>query len=333
MEYVREDFMEQDKISVIIPVYNVEKYFSTCMETVLNQTYKNLEIILVDDESTDNSGKMCDEYAKKDSRVKVVHKKNEGAASARNAGLDIATGEYIGFIDSDDFVELDFYEVLYKCIIEENADLAMCRLVDCYGTIEKVEKKVQKYVWNTEEAIKIVLEAKLTSVTPVNKLYKKFIFDKLRYESCNTAEDAEIIIDILMKCKKIVFLDDEKYFYIHRENSVTTRKFDKERGYDVIYAYQKNYKLIENNYPSLSDIAEMRICWANFCVLDRMILSVDTKIDMNLVKYLRKRFLFIMKNNCFTKVRKLSMILLMVNVNLYKIIVKKFNEKNRKLYS
>ena len=102
--------MENHKISVIVPVYNVEKYLEKSVETVLKQTYQNLEIILVDDGSEDSSGKMCDEIAKKDKRVKVIHKENGGLSSARNAGIDVATGDYIGLIDSDDLIDLDFYE-------------------------------------------------------------------------------------------------------------------------------------------------------------------------------------------------------------------------------
>ena len=323
---------QDEKISVIIPVYNVEKYLEKCIDSILNQTYKNLEIILVDDGSNDNSGNMCDKFAREDKRVRVIHKKNGGASSARNAGLDIATGEYIGFIDSDDFVDLDFYEVLYNNLVEENADMSMCKLLDCYGDVNKTNKKVTKFVYTTEEAIKVVLEAKITSVFAVNKLYKRDIFNGLRYKEGDIAEDAEIILDVLMKCKKVVFLDAEKYYYIHRENSVTTSKFNRERSYDVIRAYEKNLKLIKENYPSLINVAEMRLCWANFQVLDRSILK-NLKVDMSIVKYLRKRFLHIMKDSCFTTNRKISMIMLMINKNLYIPFVKIFNKKNRKLYS
>ena len=212
------------------------------------------------------------------------------------------------------------------------ADLAMCRLIDCYGSIHKKKLEEKAYVFTTEEAIKVVFEAKLTSVTTVNKLYKRHIFNELRYQENIVAEDAEIVLDILMKCQKVVFYDAEKYYYIHRESSITTRDFNSERGYDVIRAYEKNYYLIQENYPNLIEVAQMRLCWANFKVLDKMILK-NVPIDKNIVEYLRKKFLFIMKNDCFTKNRKIGMIFLMININLYKIIVKRFNNQNRKLYS
>ena len=126
-------------VSVIVPVYKVEKYLSKCLDSIVNQTYKNLEIILVDDGSPDNSGKICDEYAQKDSRIKVIHKENGGLSSARNAGLDIATGEYIAFADSDDSVHLDFVEKLYRAIKEENADIACCSVEDFIEDKNKIE--------------------------------------------------------------------------------------------------------------------------------------------------------------------------------------------------
>ena len=115
-----------DLISVIIPIYNVEKFLSFCIDSIVNQTYKNLEIILVDDGSTDNSGKICDEYALKDNRIKVMHKQNGGVSSARNVGLNIAKGKYIGFVDSDDYVENDMFEILHNLIIKNNVDISCC---------------------------------------------------------------------------------------------------------------------------------------------------------------------------------------------------------------
>ena len=113
-------------ISVIVPVYKAEKYLDKCVQSIVNQTYKNLEIILVDDGSPDNCPEMCDEWAKKDSRIKVIHKENGGVSSARNAGLDNSFGDYIGFVDSDDFIENDFYECLYDNLVENGADISFC---------------------------------------------------------------------------------------------------------------------------------------------------------------------------------------------------------------
>ena len=119
-------------ISVIVPIYNVEKYLDRCVESIINQTYKNLEIILVDDGSPDNCTQMCDDYAKKDSRIRVVHKENGGLSDARNAGMEVATGEYVSFIDSDDYISLDFYETLFQTMIDNDSDIVECSVVKFY---------------------------------------------------------------------------------------------------------------------------------------------------------------------------------------------------------
>ena len=134
------------KISVIVPVYNVEKYLRKCIESILNQTFREFELILVDDGSTDSSGKICDEYALKDSRIKVIHKENGGASSARNAGLDVAKGEYIGFVDSDDWIEMDMYGELYRLIKENNTDISVCginNIKDIKYKNENLKEKIQ----------------------------------------------------------------------------------------------------------------------------------------------------------------------------------------------
>ena len=122
----------QPLISVIVPIYNVEKYLDRCVGSIINQTYKNLEIILVDDGSPDNCPQMCDDYAKKDSRIKVVHKENGGLSDARNAGMKVATGEYVSFIDSDDYISLDFYETLLETIVDNDSDIVECSVVKFY---------------------------------------------------------------------------------------------------------------------------------------------------------------------------------------------------------
>ena len=139
------------------------------------------------------------------------------------------------------------------------------------------------------------------------------------------------MIELLMKCKKVTLNMSQEYYYMHRESSITTKKFNPETGYDPIKAYEKNYKLIEENYPKLLPIAEMRVIWANFTVLDRM-LNSNAKAHKNIVKYLRKNTSKILKNKSFTKSRKISAIALKININLYKICLKAFNNKNRKLY-
>ncbi|MDV4769588.1 glycosyltransferase, partial [Enterococcus faecium] len=185
------------EISIIVPVYKVEPYLRKCVDSILAQTFTDFEVILVDDGSPDNSGKICDEYASKDSRVRVIHKKNGGLSSARNAGIDVARGKYLGFVDSDDYIEKDMYELLYDNIVKEQADLSICGIYDIYAG-KKVKILPEEYkVLDKVSAMKIVLEAQSFSVHAVNKLYKKELFNKIRYPENIITEDAAVILDIL----------------------------------------------------------------------------------------------------------------------------------------
>ena len=312
-------------ISVVVPIYNVEQYLEKCVKSIQNQTLSNIEIILVDDGSTDESGVIAENLALNDERIRVYHKENGGLSSARNYGIDRATASLIGFIDSDDYIEADMYELLYNNLLKENADISMCSLYDVYPGLDLKKNREPKYlVLNNEQAIKIVLEAKLTSVTAVNKLYKKILFKNVRYPIGKIAEDAFVIVRLLQQCAKIVLTTEQKYYYIHRENSITTAQF-RMKDCDVIEAYKLNYDIVKKNFPSLEKEAKMRICWSNFYVLDKLMVS---KSDMyhsvlrDVVSCLRNNFLFIIFSKNFHLSRKIAMVLLMIHVNLYKIASK-----------
>ena len=177
------------KISIIVPVYNVEKYLEKCVKSILNQTFTDFELILVDDGTPDSSGVICDQFAEKDERIKVIHKKNGGLSDARNTGIEVAKGEYIGFVDSDDYIAEDMYELLYTNIVNEEADLSICGIYDVYENKE-AQKRIRQYmILNKFEAIKVILEAKIVSVHAVNKLYKKELFTHVRYPVGKITED------------------------------------------------------------------------------------------------------------------------------------------------
>ena len=168
--------MENDLISIIIPVYNVEKYINKCLESVINQTYRNLEIILVDDGSEDKSGKICEEISIKDNRIRVIHKENGGLSDARNIGLDNSNGEYIAFIDSDDFIERDMIEFLYYNINKYDADISICSnyIFDEEECIDNSTKEIK--VYNRLEILKeVLLDEKIRSYA-WNKMYKRDLF-------------------------------------------------------------------------------------------------------------------------------------------------------------
>ncbi|EGO8248310.1 glycosyltransferase, partial [Enterococcus faecalis] len=249
------------KISIIVPVYNVEKYLEKCVRSILAQTFTDFELILVDDGSPDSSGAMCDQFAEQDQRVKVIHKENGGLSDARNAGIEIATGEYLGFVDSDDYIADDMYELLYTNIVKEDADLSICGIYDVYEGKEPVEKQQQYIVLDKVAAMKMILEAKVVSVHAVNKLYKKEIFEDIRYPVGMITEDGAVILSILEHTEKIVIDTQQKYYYFHRANSISSNLFSK-KDLDTINVWKENEKYILDQYPELSNVVHTRVCWA-----------------------------------------------------------------------
>ena len=221
--------MTNNLISVIIPVYKVEKYLDRCVESVVNQTYKNLEIILVDDGSPDNCPKMCDEWAKKDNRIKVIHKENGGLSDARNAGMDIATGEYIGFVDSDDYIDTTMYEKLITKLLETNSDVAMCDYFEEKTNGERngsgliLENLTGKNIRG-----KMLLSTKDRIGEPVWKfLYKKEIVIKFEYGMWY--EDVLFQLQALKPTLKLAVVQEPLYHYIvQRDGSITNTYGEKQ---------------------------------------------------------------------------------------------------------
>lgn len=312
--------MMKEKISIIVPVYNVEAYLERCVESILKQTYTNLEILLVNDGSTDKSGELCDKLALRDHRIRVIHKENGGLSDARNRGIDEASSNLIGFIDSDDYIDEDMYETLYRQMVASKADLSMCGHYDVYHQIpEKQVAEIKTWELMPEEAIKMVMEAKILSVTAVNKLYKKALFEQLRFRIGKIAEDAFIMVDLIHQCSKVVATNEKKYYYVHRENSITTQKFSL-KFLNVIEAYEQNAKIISENYPDLYDVAIMRLNWAYFYVLDRLLVDNDFKdkvLEDRLISYLKKNKKSILMDSRFTRARKMSFLALCLSRKLY----------------
>ena len=219
-------------ISVIIPVYNVERYLERCVNSIINQTYKDLEIILVDDGSSDNSSQMCDDFIKKDSRVRCIHKKNGGLSSARNAGLDIASGEYIGFVDSDDFVEPTMYEKMLDLLISENCDLVECATNFLCRDGQKIFEKKENVVMPGKVALERHLDWKIRGkeyVPQVNvwsKLYKSVFWRERRFPEGKIHEDYFFNCQAFYYANRVGFLQEGLYNYLtYNENSITNAKF------------------------------------------------------------------------------------------------------------
>ncbi|MCC4122244.1 glycosyltransferase [Enterococcus faecalis] len=311
------------KISIIVPVYNVEKYLEKCVRSILAQTFTDFELILVDDGSPDSSGAMCDQFAEKDQRVKVIHKENGGLSDARNAGIELATGEYLGFVDSDDYIADDMYELLYTNIVKEDADLSICGIYDVYEGKEPIVKSLIQGTFSREEALLLILQGNIISVHAVNKLYKRKLFADLRYPKGKYHEDSFIIVDLLSECQKVSIDSTQKYYYYHRMGSINTETFS-DKQFEFIEAWEKNELKLKGKGAVIEEAAHQRVCFANFLVLDKILISNASKEKetKQIVRYLRKNFIFIMKNKVFTKSRKLSMILLMFGLPFYKIPIK-----------
>ncbi len=213
--------MEKDLISVIIPVYKVEKYLEKCIESIIKQTYTNLQIILVDDGSPDNCGKICDEYAKKDSRIEVIHKINGGLSDARNVGINRANGRYIGFVDSDDYIKEDMYEKLINLIKEYNTDVSICNLYDVIDGKEYVRNKDNGiHEYSRIDILKEILLDKNIQSYAWNKLYKKELFDEIKYPIGKKYEDIGTTFYLFEKCNKIVVTSEPEYYYLKRADSL-----------------------------------------------------------------------------------------------------------------
>lgn len=276
-------------ISVIVPVYKVENYIKQCVESIINQTYKNLEIILVDDGSPDKCGEICDGYAAEDSRVKVVHKENAGVSEARNSGLDIASGEYISFVDGDDRVEKGFIEYLYKLMKEHNADVSICSfkfIKDENKIINHPSDDGSVIVMDNEQLLYQALKAELFSNSPCLNLFKKSLFDDLRFPAGKIYEDIPTILKAYSKCGKAVFGNRCLYTYIYREGSITKRDFEPEMLTSISFA-EDSFKWITDKYPSLSKIAECRMFDQYFEML-RVIKNKDEKIYREMYDGLKK---------------------------------------------
>ncbi len=236
-------------ISVIVPIYKVEEFLDECVQSIVSQTYTNLEIILVDDGSPDRCPEMCDAWAAKDSRIKVIHKPNGGLSDARNAGLDIARGDYISFIDSDDWVDSSMLETMLRHIQKENASICACGILACYPD-RSAPLNIRPIVGNPEQIFSLLYDNSAYPVAACNKLYRKSCWEHLRFPVGKICEDAFTTYKLIHNADKIVQITDALYFYRIRENSIMTASFSKKRM-DEEEVWRCNYEFVAEHYPKL----------------------------------------------------------------------------------
>lgn len=273
--------MTDTKISIIVAAYGVEKYLHKCVDSILAQTYKNLEVILVDDGSPDKSGIICDEYAQKDSRIKVIHKQNGGQSTARNAALDIATGNYVGFVDGDDWIEPNMYEQLLKIIEQEDADIVQCGWYKVDPNGERncpfVEKFKEVYIGNKGLDELIKSEGGHLNTSVCCKLFKGDLARMFRFLPVRAYEDDEYIFKTVAAVKKIVCIDTPYYNYLNREGSTMTAKFNLNRI--ALVTIQKNIcDLLKTRYPERFNEMQKVLCSKQFYILNCLITADDISL-------------------------------------------------------
>lgn len=242
------------KISVIIPVYNTEKYLEKCLDSIVRQTYKNIEILIVDDGSKDNSYKIYEKYNDKDDRVHIITKINGGLSDARNCGIEKATGEYICFVDSDDYVELNYIEKMYNAIEKEHADICCCGKIVEKGNKKSLINCKTEFVVNSFEALKLYLQKSEIDNSAVDKLYRKELFDKIKFPVGRYFEDIGTVYKLFFVANKIVHINNPLYHYVMRSGSICHEAYS-EKQLDMLHMTREASSNISKLYPELNEYA------------------------------------------------------------------------------
>ncbi len=324
--------MQTPIISVIVPVYKVEEFLPRCVDSLLRQTFRDIQIILVDDGSPDRCGAMCDAYREKDSRICVLHKENGGLSDARNAGLALATGEYVIFIDSDDFVEPDMLRALYDLMTEYGADISVCGTWNCYADHRKRQfPEDRTFVCTGEEALRLTLEGNLISGQVWNKLICRSTLAEHRFLKGKTYEDAFFLPELYRAAKKVAVTTKPLYHYWHRRCSITGAPFSPS-AMDFVEAYRYTLDFVTAHYPQLIPQAQFRLQWSHFMVLDKLILVKGfRKMPQypQLVGYLQKNWKAIFRSPYFRAPRRLSALALRCGVVFYRLLAGLNRTRNR----
>ncbi len=322
--------MNNELISVIIPVYNVEKFLPYSLDRVINQTYKNLEIILINDGSTDNSKAICKQYEEKDNRIKLINQKNQGAAVARNTGLDNASGKYIGFVDSDDVISLEFYTGLYKLLKETDSDISECASVqisedDLFNKNYKFDNidNIDFITTNSLGALNRINSEEIyitgKSIVVWNKLYKRQLFNDIRFPIGKKYEDDLTTYKIFNKINKLASTEKVLYNYVQRKNSLMHKEFSMDRleALEVFDNYEHFFKEYNNRYLYVKCLVRyLRILYTILEELYNSQYKEKEKVKNIIEKKFKEIYNKLENNLCDLKPNELDYV-----------------EKNKKLYS
>lgn len=280
-----EDF---GKVSIIVPVYNVEKYLRQCLNSIIGQTYKNIEIIVINDGSTDSSGNICDEYAKKDERIKIIHKQNGGLSDARNYGLKVMTGKYLLFIDSDDYVNLEYTEKLIEELIISGSDIVIC---DYFRLKNNILERVNIQQWPENEDVKQITQLMLCDYVNShvwNKVYYSDLYHSIEFPFKKTYEDMYITYKIFDKSKKISYLKQPLYYYRINKAGISLSP-NPQKAYDIFCAFKERYIFAKTKYPEVKDYC------LNLATISAFN-AYNTSFLLNIIQYKEDVFLFIKDN-------------------------------------
>lgn len=279
-------------ISVIVPVYNVEKYIRKCLRSIMVQTYENLEIILIDDGSSDRSGKIIDDYATTDSRIKICHQENAGLSAARNKGIELSAGSYITFIDSDDYIASDYVEYLYGLLEQDdfNSPLAICSLMNVYSSTGKQVDcgDSSEQILSGEKCIEMMCYHDLVDTCAYAKLGKRELYDKVKFPVGQLFEDIATTYLLFAQCETVACGFKPKYFYVIRENSIVTSNFNNSK-LDLLKMTDQMADYVNHKYPELKKATLRRQAYARFSTLNQMLDTTEAHQEKKeIVEFLKK---------------------------------------------
>lgn len=288
-------------ISIIVPVYNVFEYVGMCLDSLLSQTYENIEIIIVDDGSTDESGKICDDYAQKyPDKIQVIHISNQGVSVARNRGIEMAKGEYLLFIDSDDWIEPKMIDILIKNLVDNDADMSICSVnLNSYKEKDQLEEECHIQLFDQNELYKEILGNKHIYGYACNKLLKKSLVGEIRFdETLTVCEDMEFIVRYTEKCMRGVYTTAKLYHYRQRSESVTGDFNYDPRKLSIIKAYEKIVPIYENFCPECTYILLRNYLKINLNIWGRMKISryENEKVKSTLLNNIRDNYMKVIKD-------------------------------------
>ncbi len=311
-------------VSVVVPIYKVERYLDKCVNSIINQTYSNLEIVLVDDGSPDNCPVICDEYAKKDSRIRVIHKANGGLSDARNVGIENSEGEYICFIDSDDYVHEDYISKLLTGALNNDADICVCNFyyVNEKGKIWERKQKYAKVFSSTEALKDIFTTDQNTEIVVWNKIYKRDLFIKynIRFPKGKIHEDNFTTYKLYDKANKVVLISDNLYYYLQRENSIMS-VFD-ERRFDLLQAVDETKTYFKNNKVLKPYLMYYEVLMLLFLFNNMIKFNYNGKMRQEIKNIIKNKKKFILDSPLISKAKKDMIWLLCFSEKLYSLLYK-----------